>query len=77
MAANHDETTSPEEPVAATPTAPSPAGRGPGLGDVIVYLANVRVIWSFLNGDVSLSVLDWEDVVYASAQSIRSEVQNV
>jgi hypothetical protein len=50
---------------------------GPGQGDLIVYLANVRLIWAAVDDQVFLSLLGWDRPVIASARSLRDEIQTL
>src|SRR5262249_29176621 len=66
-----------ETEVISRTTIVTQGGLGPGVGDILVYLANVRLIWTVINGEVFLSVLGWDTVVSASAASIQSEIRRL
>jgi hypothetical protein len=58
----------------------APAGNlGPGLGDVICYIKNVRLIWiGNVDEGASLSFLGADDtLVLATAQSLRKRVSQL
>ncbi len=50
----------------------SQTGLGPGVGDRIVYMKNVRVVWMAINGDVGIHVLGFEAV---GANSVNDLIQ--
>jgi hypothetical protein len=46
---------------------------GPGTGDMIFYLANVRVCWFVNNGSVQLALLGWDHVASVSTGSLKTQ----
>jgi hypothetical protein len=53
------------------------AQKGPGIGDVILYLKNVRLVWLFDKGDVRLAVLGAEDLRWYSAEILKEDLQGI
>ena len=51
----------------------SQAGLGPGVGDRIVYMKNVRVVWMAVNGEVGIHVLGFESVGANSVTDLQQE----
>lgn len=51
----------------------SAAGEGPGSGDRIVYLPNVRVVWMVINGGVSIAVLGHDPIDVQAASSLLQD----
>jgi hypothetical protein len=51
----------------------SQAGLGPGAGDRIVYLQNVRVVWVAVNGEVGIHVLGFDAVGANSVTDLMQE----
>jgi hypothetical protein len=56
---------------------PSEAGLGPGDGDRIVYLKDVKVIWMAVNGEVGINVLGFAGVGGNSAHDLLAEQQSL
>ena len=46
---------------------------GPGSGDLIFYLANVRLCWFANNGSVQLALLGWDHVASVSTGLLRTQ----
>jgi hypothetical protein len=61
--------------ITATTTIETQGQLGPGRGDLVAYMSNVRLSWGALNGEVFLSLLGWDRLVLASANSIRDEIR--
>ena len=53
----------------------SAAGLGPGVGDRLIYMSNVRVVWMALNGVVGIHVLGFESVNALAAQALIQDQQ--
>jgi len=53
------------------------AQKGPGIGDVILYLKNVRLVWLCDKGDVRLAVLGAEDLRWYSAEILKEDLQGI
>ena len=53
----------------------SAAGLGPGLGDRIVYLKNLKVVWMAVNGEVGIVVLGYEDASSNAVNDLLTERQ--
>jgi hypothetical protein len=56
---------------------PSEAGLGPGDGDRIIYLKDVKVVWMAVNGEVGINVLGFAGVGGNSAHDLLSEQQSL
>lgn len=56
---------------------PTSLGMGPGRGDRIIVLRDVKVMWVMLEGQVSLSVLDWSGRDAWSAQTLRDDLEAI
>ena len=52
----------------------SEAGKGPGVGDRIIYFKNVRVLWLALNGQIDFAVLGYESPRADAAESLRGDL---
>jgi hypothetical protein len=52
-------------------------GKGPGIGDRIEYLYNVRAIWMVVNGEVGIHVLGAYATVADGADSLIAEKRNL
>ncbi len=50
-------------------------GKGPGEGDIIVYLRNARMVWLAENGVVTLSLLGQESVDNPSAADLLADMR--
>ena len=53
------------------------ADMGPGRGDVVGYLKNARVAWVMENGNVSVTLIDFESQVYVPFTQIRQDLAEV
>jgi hypothetical protein len=53
------------------------SGLGPGVGDRIVYLSNVKVVWMAVNGEVGIHVLGFDGFGANSAQDLLQEEQSL
>lgn len=51
----------------------SEAGLGPGVGDRIIYLSDVKVVWMAVNGDVDIHILGYDSVAAYSVQDLLQE----
>jgi hypothetical protein len=51
------------------------AGLGPGPGDRIVFLRNVRVLWMAIKGEVQLVILGYESVVAVAVEDLQQSLQ--
>src|SRR6266705_3482800 len=49
---------------------------GPGVGDVVYYLKNPRLVWLAENGKVTLALLDHGVVATASVSSLRANLNS-
>ncbi|MEZ4886310.1 MAG: hypothetical protein R3E32_16360 [Chitinophagales bacterium] len=49
---------------------------GPGVGDLIVYLQNVEMAWVAVNGEISLTLLNYERVSINSVQFLKAHLTN-
>jgi hypothetical protein len=49
---------------------------GPGKGDRIYYLQNVRVAWVTNNGEVKLTILGWETVGTPTVEDLMTSMNN-
>ena len=47
------------------------AGLGPGVGDRIVFLNNVRVVWMAIQGEVNLVILGYEKVIGVPCKTFK------
>lgn len=56
---------------------PSDAGFGPGEGDRIIYLKDVRVVWMAVNGEVGIHVLGFAGVGANAARDLLAEQQSL
>jgi hypothetical protein len=52
-------------------------GKGPGIGDRIEYLYNVRAIWMVVNGEVGITVLGAYATIADGADSLIAEKHNL
>lgn len=50
------------------------ADLGPGRGDVIAYLKNPRLAWIMLNGELTVTLIDYESAEYRAASQLRSDL---
>jgi hypothetical protein len=55
----------------------SAAQLGPGAGDRIVYMPNVRVVWMAVNGEVGIVVLGYDKVTSNAVRDLVEERQRV
>ncbi|HEY4076052.1 MAG TPA: hypothetical protein VGM26_03890 [Rhizomicrobium sp.] len=53
------------------------AGLGPGIGDRIVFLRNVRVLWMAIKGEVNLAILGYESVTAAAVEDLQQSLQAI
>jgi hypothetical protein len=55
----------------------SEAARGPGAGDRIIYMQNVRVVWMAVNGDVGIHILGCEGIGANAVDNLLAEEANL
>jgi hypothetical protein len=55
----------------------SESGLGPGVGDRIVYLSNVKVVWMAVNGDVGIHILGYDGVAANGVQDLLQEQKSI
>jgi len=55
----------------------SAAGLDPGLGDRIIYLTNVKVVWMAVNGEVGIVVLGYSGTATNAVQDLVEERQRL
>jgi len=55
----------------------SEAGRGPGEGDRIIYMRNVKVVWMAVNGDVGLHILGFDGIGANAVDNLRTEAASL
>jgi hypothetical protein len=55
----------------------SEAGLGPGPGDRIVYLSNVKAIWMAINGEVDIHILGFDALAANAVQDLQQEQQSL
>jgi hypothetical protein len=55
----------------------SEAGRGPGEGDRIVYMRNVKVVWMAVNGDVGIHILGYDGIGANAVDNLRAEAASL
>lgn len=51
------------------------AGLGPGVGDRIVFLNTVRVVWMAIQGEVDLVILGYDKVTAAAVDDLQADLQ--
>jgi len=55
----------------------SESALGPGVGDRIVYMLNVKVVWMAVNGDVGIHILGFDKVGANAVQDFLQEEQSL
>ena len=55
----------------------SDAGLGPGAGDRIVYLRNVKAVWMAANGEVGINILGFDAIAANAVQDLQQEQQSL
>lgn len=55
----------------------SESGLGPGVGDRVVYLKNVKVVWMAINGEVGIHVLGYDGVGANAVTDLKQEAQSI
>jgi len=55
----------------------SKAGLGPGVGDRIIYLTNLRLVWMAVNGEVGIYVLGFDGTGANAVQDLIQEEQSL
>ncbi len=50
---------------------------GPGVGDRIVYMLNVKVVWMAVNGDVGIHILGFDKIGANAVQDLLQEEQSL
>jgi hypothetical protein len=55
----------------------SESGLGPGAGDRIVYLSNVKAVWMAINGEVDIHILGFDALAANSVQDLQQEQQSL
>jgi hypothetical protein len=55
----------------------SEAALGPGVGDRIVYMSNVKVVWMAVNGEVGIHILGFDGIGANSVQDLQQEQQRL
>ncbi|MGB7720144.1 MAG: hypothetical protein WBL65_09605 [Bryobacteraceae bacterium] len=50
---------------------------GPGVGDRIVYMLNVKVVWMAVNGDVGIHILGFDKIGANAVQDLLQEEQSI
>ena len=55
----------------------SEAGLGPGVGDRIIYMRNVRVVWMAVNGEVGIHILGFDSIGANAAEDLLQEEQSL
>jgi hypothetical protein len=55
----------------------SAAGLGPGVGDRIVYMKNVRVVWVAVNGQVGINVLGFDAIGANAVNDLQQELASL
>ena len=50
------------------------ADLGPGRGDVIGFLENARLAWTMVNGDITVTLIDYGAVTYRSVYQLRADL---
>lgn len=53
------------------------AGLGPGVGDRIVFLNDVRVVWMAIQGEVNLVILGYEKIVATAVDDLQQALQTI
>lgn len=55
----------------------SDAGLGPGAGDRIVYLRNVKAVWMAVNGEVGINIFGFDAIAANAVQDLQQEQQSL
>ena len=55
----------------------SEAGLGPGAGDRIVYLSNVKAVWIAVNGEVGIHILGFGAIAANAVQDLQQEQRSL
>jgi hypothetical protein len=55
----------------------SEQGLGPGLGDRIVYMSNVKVVWMVIGGEVDIVILGYDGVAAQGVKDLLEEQQSL
>jgi hypothetical protein len=55
----------------------SDAGLGPGAGDRIVYLSNVKAVWMAANGEVGIHIFGFDAIGANAVQDLQQEQQSL
>jgi hypothetical protein len=50
------------------------AGLGPGVGDRIVYISDLKLMWTAINGQVGISVLGFDSIARFAVQQLLQEL---